>query len=154
MQPAKLGAWALVSVVPALLGTIAARPIRAQIVQPAQPAAPSVQQTPSVESSQQTNDRIRALSAFARTTPPHDYIIGSGDVLAIEVFDVPELTREVRVSQTGSVGVPFVPVRLHVSGLTEIQAAAKISEVLQANGLVSHPVVSVNVKERKSRPIT
>ena len=100
MQPAKLGAWALVSVVPALLGTIVARPSRAQIVQPAQPAAPSAQQTPSVESSQQTNDRIRALSAFARTTPPHDYIIGSGDVLAIEVFDVPELTREGRVSQT------------------------------------------------------
>jgi polysaccharide export outer membrane protein len=154
MQPAKLGAWALVSVVPALLGTIVAPSSRAQIVQPAQPAAPSAQQTPSVESSQQTNDRIRALSAFARTTPPHDYIIGSGDVLAIEVFDVPELTREVRVSQTGSIGVPLVPVRLHVSGLTEIQAAAKISEVLQANGLVSHPVVSVNVKERKSKPIT
>ena len=109
---------------------------------------------PAVESSQQTNDRIRALSAFARTAPPHDYIIGSGDVLAIEVFDVPELTREVRVSQTGSVGIPLVPVRLHVSGLTEIQAAAKISEVLQADGLVSHPQVSVNVKERKSKPIT
>jgi polysaccharide export outer membrane protein len=45
-------------------------------------------------------------------------------------------------------------VRLHIAGLTEIQAEQKIAEVLEANGLVSHPEVSVTVKERKSKPIT
>lgn len=85
---------------------------------------------------------------------PHDYIIGSGDVLAIQVFDIPELSGDVRVSQTGSIGVPLVPVRLHVSGLTETQAQQKIAEVLEANGLVSHPQVTVSLKERKSKPIT
>jgi polysaccharide biosynthesis/export protein len=161
MQPVRLGAWAVSSVVLAFLGTSAESPSRAQIVQAAQPAVqpserivqPS-QQTASVESAQQTNDRIRALSASARTVPVHDYVIGSGDVLNIEVFDVPELTRDVRVSQTGSIGIPLVPVRLHVSGLTEVQTASKISEVLQANGLVSHPIVSVTLKEKKSKPIT
>jgi len=154
MQPARLGAWALLSAALALLGNLVAPPSSAQAVQPLQPSVASSQQTPAVESSQQTNERIRALSASARIAPPHDYVIGSGDVLAVEVFDVPELSREVRVSQTGSIGIPLVPVRLHVSGLTELQTAAKISEVLQANGLVSHPVVTVNVKERKSKPIT
>jgi polysaccharide export outer membrane protein len=72
----------------------------------------------------------------------------------MQVFDVPELTREVRVSQTGTIGIPLVPVRLHVSGLTELQAELKIAEVLEANGLVSHPEVSVVVKEKKSKPIT
>ena len=48
----------------------------------------------------------------------------------------------------------MVPVRLHVAGLTEIQTEQKIAEVLEANGLVSHPQVSVSVKERKSKPIT
>jgi len=38
--------------------------------------------------------------------------------------------------------------------LTEIQAEQKISEVLEANGLVSHAEVSITVKERKSKPIT
>jgi polysaccharide biosynthesis/export protein len=38
--------------------------------------------------------------------------------------------------------------------LTEVQAEQKIAEVLEANGLVSHPEVSVTVKERKSKPIT
>src|ERR1700741_4984150 len=107
-----------------------------------------------VETSQQTNDRIRALSTASRALPPHDYVIGSGDLLAIQVFDVQELSREVRVSQTGTIGIPLVPVRLHVSGLTELQAELKIAEVLEANGLVSHPQVSVSVKEKKSKPIT
>jgi polysaccharide biosynthesis/export protein len=105
------------------------------------------------ETPQQVNDRIRALSSGARLMP-HDYVIGNGDLLNIEVFDVKELSREVRVSQTGSVGIPLVPVRLHLSGLTEVQAEQKIAEVLEVDGLVSHPEVSVTVKERKSKPIT
>jgi polysaccharide export outer membrane protein len=107
-----------------------------------------------LETPQQTNDRIRSRSMVLTRIAPHDYIIGSGDVLAIQVFDIPELSGEVRVSQTGSIGVPLVPVRLHVSGLTETQAQQKIAEVLEANGLVSHPQVTVSVKERKSKPIT
>src|ERR1700693_1079248 len=102
---------------------------------------------------QETNDRIRSLSATARYIP-HDYIIGSGDTISIDVFDVKELSRDVRVSQTGTIGLPLIPVRLQVKGLTETQAEQKITEVLQATGLVSHPEVSVSVKDRKSKPIT
>jgi polysaccharide export outer membrane protein len=139
MQPARLGAGTLCLVSITLLGVVVlAPPSRAQAV---------------LETPQQTNDRIRELSAAARMAP-HDYVIGNGDMLAIEVFDVKELSREVRVSQTGSIGIPLVPVRLRVSGLTETQAEQKIAEVLEANGLVSHPEVSVTVKERKSKPIT
>jgi polysaccharide export outer membrane protein len=102
---------------------------------------------------QETNDRIRALSATAKYVP-HDYVIGAGDTISIDVFDVKELSREVRVSQTGTIGLPLIPVRLQVKGLTETQAEQKIAEVLQANGLVSHPEVSVSVRTRKSKPIT
>jgi protein involved in polysaccharide export with SLBB domain len=72
----------------------------------------------------------------------------------VDVFDVKELSREVRVSQTGTIGIPLVPVRLHIAGLTETQAEQKISEVLEANGLVSNAAVTVSVKEHKSKPIT
>ena len=115
-------------------------------------APPGSAQT--IESSQQTNDRIRSLAAASRSTLARDYVIGTGDLLAIQVFDVPELSREIRVSQTGTIGLPLVRVRLHVSGLTELQAELKIAEVLEADGLVSHPEVSVAVKEKKSKPIT
>jgi protein involved in polysaccharide export with SLBB domain len=102
---------------------------------------------------QQTNDRIKELASNPKSQI-HDYVIGDGDLLSISVFDVPELTREVRVSQTGTISIPLVPVRLEVSGLTEVQAEQKIAEVLESNGLVSHPEVGVVVKEHKSQPIT
>jgi polysaccharide biosynthesis/export protein len=107
---------------------------------------------PQLETPQKTNQRILELSRNTRT-PPHDYVVGRGDLMAVEVFDVPELTREARVSQTGTIGLPLVPVRLHVVGLTEMQVQQKIAEVLEANGLVSHPQVMVSVKEKRSKPI-
>src|ERR1700688_3587224 len=139
MQPARLGAWTLCLVLTALIGPLGlAFPHNAQTVEPYQ----------------QTNDRIRALASASRALPPRDYVIGNGDLLAVQVFDVQELSREVRVSSTGTIAIPLVPVRLHVAGLTETQVELKIAEVLEANGLVSHPDVSVAVKERKSKPIT
>jgi len=140
MQPVRLGALVSFCVPAALLASL--------VLPPASRAQQAVLETP-----QQVNDRIRSLSASARAVQ-HDYIIGNGDLLDLEVFDVKELSREVRVSQTGSIGIPLVPVRLHVAGLTEVQAEQKISEVLEANGLVSHAEVSISVKERKSKPIT
>jgi polysaccharide export outer membrane protein len=70
------------------------------------------------------------------------------------VFDVPELTRDVRVSRAGTIALPLVPTRLHIAGLTEMQARQAIADVLEANGLVSHPQVEVTARERRSRPIT
>lgn len=139
MQPVRLGARVSCLGTFALIGTFfLATPIRAQ----------------EVETSQQTNERLRAIAAASHVAPLHDYVIGSGDVVSIQVFDVPELSRDLRVSQTGTVGIPLIPVRLHLAGLTEIQAERKIQEVLEANGLVSHAEVSVVVKEKKSKPIT
>lgn len=142
MQPAKLGAavWCLVS------GAVLLA------LSPASPAQTGGAQ-PALETPQQVNDRIRQLSAPLRMIP-HDYVIGPGDLLEIFVFDVQELSREVRVSQTGTIGIPLVPVRLHVAGLTESQAGQKIAEVLEANGLVTHADVTISVKEHKSKPIT
>jgi len=108
---------------------------------------------PVLETPQQVNDRIRELSTSLRMMP-HDYVIGPGDLLGIYVFDVEELSRDVRVSQTGTIGIPLVPVRVHVAGLTEMQVQQKIAELLEANGLLTHADVSVSVKEHKSKPIT
>jgi polysaccharide export outer membrane protein len=140
MQPVKLtaGVWSL-HVTVGLLALMAAG---------VGTCAQTVLRTP-----QEANDRIKALSEKARYTP-RDYIIGSGDTITIDVFDVKELSRDVRVSQTGTIGLPLVPLRLQVKGLTETQAEQKIAEVLEANGLVTHPEVSVSVKDRKSKPIT
>lgn len=109
-------------------------------------------QTPSLETPQQTNDRIRAFANLVQKTQ-REYTIGPGDLLVVDVFDVKELSGEVRVSQAGTLALPLVPVRLQVSGLTEWQLEKKIEEILEANGLVSRPQVSVVTKEKKSKPI-
>ncbi|HEY1925168.1 MAG TPA: polysaccharide biosynthesis/export family protein [Candidatus Acidoferrum sp.] len=138
MQPTGLRALALSLTIFSFLSLHAAPSLRAQ----------------SVETSDKTNERLRAIAASSHTTAPTDYVIGPGDMVNVQVFDVPEMSRELRVSQTGTIGIPLVPVRLHIAGLTEIQTERKIQEVLEANGLISHPEVSVTVKEKKSRPIT
>jgi len=99
------------------------------------------------------NERIRLLSA-AFQGRPGDYQIGGGDLLRVDVFDVPDLSREVRVGDSGYISLPLIPVRIRVAGLTAFQVEEKLAELLQVNGLVSHPQVSVFVKEQRSQPIT
>jgi polysaccharide export outer membrane protein len=102
---------------------------------------------------QEANERIRQLSTMAQVHQA-EYVIGSGDVLSIQVFDVAELSRDVRVSEQGTIALPLLPSRLHAAGLTERQLEQKLEEVLSSSGLVSHPQISITVKERRSNPIT
>jgi polysaccharide export outer membrane protein len=92
--------------------------------------------------------------AVANAAKQGDYIIGSGDLLGIEVFDVPELSRDVRVNETGYLSIPLLSIKVQATGLTSFQLQDKIAELLQVNGLVTNPEVTVVVKERHSEPIT
>src|SRR5712664_4626494 len=129
MQPARLGAWMSCLVSTALLVALVALPSCAQ----------------TVETSQETNDRIRSIAAPAR-----DYVIGGGDVLAIQVFDVPELSREIRVSQTGSIGIPLVRVRLHVSGLTD----RKSTRLNSSHDQISYAVFCLKKQKSNQRRLS
>jgi len=101
----------------------------------------------------QTNDRIEQL---ANHVPSHrgDIPVGSGDLIHIDVFDVPDFSRDVRISQAGDISLPLVPGKIQAAGLTTFQLEQKIAEVLSSNGLVTHPQVSVFMKEQNSQPIT
>ena len=101
----------------------------------------------------ETNDRIAQL-ALASDVKQGDYVIGSGDLLGVDVFDVPELSRDVRVNETGYISLPLMPSKIRASGLSPFQLQDKLAELLQTNGLVSTPQVTVSVKEQHSQPIT
>src|SRR5215472_2274300 len=105
------------------------------------------------ETSQDTNEKIAQLAALDRVRP-NNAPIGAGDLLHIDVFDVPELSRDVRVSDTGDIGYPLIPGKIPVSGLTSFQVEEKFDQLLIENGLVSHPQVTVFVREQHSQPIS
>jgi polysaccharide export outer membrane protein len=105
------------------------------------------------ETPQQTNERIQQLAAKARTRPVNTPI-GSGDLLHIEVFDVPDFTRDVRVNQSGEISLPLIPGTIQAGGLAPFELQEKVANLLQENGLVSHPQVSVFVKEQTSQPVS
>jgi polysaccharide biosynthesis/export protein len=106
-----------------------------------------------VETPKQTNEKIFQL-AQQRNTRPVETPIGSGDVIHIDVFDVTELSRDVRVGDTGDISLPLIPGRIHVAGLTTFELEAKIENLLVENGLVTHPQASVFVKEQLSQPVS
>lgn len=113
----------------------------------------SIADSQKIQTARDTNDRIAQL-ALAQSAKPEDDVIAAGDLLKIEVFDVPELSREVRVSEGGFVAIPLIPVKVQAAGLTPFQFQDKLAELLQVNGLVSHPQVTVTIKEQHSEPIT
>jgi polysaccharide biosynthesis/export protein len=78
--------------------------------------------------------------------------IGPQDVLDISVFQVPELSKTLEVSDTGTINFPL---------LGEIRAAGKTPEELEreltsklAADYLQHPVVTVLVKESNSQRVT
>lgn len=136
---------AAVSIAPAAAAQNAAKkPSKTAIVTPTIPPEASVDST---------NDRI-ALLAQSQFPQKGDYILDSGDLLGVEVFDVAELTREVRVNETGFISLPLLPVKVRAAGLTAYQLQDKLAELLQVNGLVSNPHVTVSIKEQHGQPIT
>ena len=80
-----------------------------------------------------------------------DYILGPGDLLAIDVFQVDELEGTVRVSSTGFIKLPLTG-KIKVGGLTVAEAEAEIREKLLR--YLQDPIVNVFVQEYRSQNIT
>jgi polysaccharide export outer membrane protein len=76
-------------------------------------------------------------------------LIYPNDLLFIQVFDVDQLTREYRVSATGTLLFPLLTEQLRVEGLTPQQLADVISKKCIEAGVLSHPQISVTVRESR-----
>jgi polysaccharide export outer membrane protein len=115
---------------------------------------PGTNVAPAVETIQQTNQKIRLLANSTSMTQPGEYPLGAGDLIKVDVFDIPELSREMRIDPGGYISMPLIQERILAAGLTSYELEAKIAGLLKAQGLVSHPQVSVFVVQRTSQPIT
>src|SRR5665213_2692536 len=70
--------------------------------------------------------------------------VGAGDLLAVTVFDAPELTQTVRVNDVGDASFSFIGL-LHVADLTTDQTRDVIARKLTEGNFLLHPEVSVPV---------
>lgn len=106
----------------------------------------AAQQADTTQAKMVVDQPARVSPAGAETRS--DYVIGNGDVLAINVWKEAEVSRTVPVRPDGKISLPLIG---------EIQAAGKTPKQLQADiskGLrdyISEPEVAVIVQEQKSQ---
>jgi len=78
------------------------------------------------------------------------YVIGANDVLAINVWKEPDVSRSVPVRSDGKISLPLVG-ELTASGQTPLQLEQEIAKRLQS--YISEPEVTVIVTDSKSQKI-
>lgn len=103
-------------------------------------------QNPPTEPAKQAT--AAATSPIAANDP--DYKIGPQDVLIINVWKEPDVSREVPVRPDGKISLPLLN-DVEAAGLTPMQLANALTETLKK--FISSPQVTVIVKEINSRRV-
>jgi polysaccharide export outer membrane protein len=80
--------------------------------------------------------------------------IGANDLIAISVYDAPELTRTVRVGADGEFALPMLKRKIHAEGLLPDILEVSVAQALQAEQILVDPVVTITIVEYHSRPIS
>lgn len=99
-------------------------------------------------------------NAGLATVPPNSLAdlpiekIGNDDLIGVTVYDSPELTRTVRVDSAGEIRIPMVQQHIKVAGLYPSDIEKAIATTLVKENVLVDPIVTVNVVEYRSRPIS
>jgi polysaccharide export outer membrane protein len=124
--------------------------LSAQAQAPEIPA--NIEQIPGV-----SQRHVPSQAATAMTVVPEDFAsakLTPGYLLELEVFNVPEMTRIIRVDQKGDLTIPPLPVPVHVNGETISEAQNTIQSALVSNEILQRPQVTLNVLQYASSNIT
>src|SRR5882762_3702119 len=108
-----------------------------------------------LESTEDWNHHLRQRFASLDPMPtynPQEYLIGSEDVLDINVFEAPEMNREVRVSASGEISLPLLGA-VRAAGLTPRELETSLEEFLHQK-YMKDPHVSVFVRDMQSHPVS
>lgn len=79
-------------------------------------------------------------------------IIGKLDTVAVQVFQLPELNRDIQVDREGNIAMPLIG-SIHAEGLTAQQLSDEITHRLAAN-YVRQPSVQVMIKSVVAKMLT
>ena len=108
-----------------------------------------------------------SLLAFAQTRPLQPSLmedagkenlpsqkLGVDDLVAVSVYDAPELTRTARVEEDGTIHLPLLKEGVQAAGLLPRQLETAIAVSLKLEQILVDPFVKVTVVEYHSRPIS
>jgi len=82
-----------------------------------------------------------------------NYILGSGDVLKITVYNNPDLSLETRVTEAGLISFPLLG-EIKIGGITPFAAEKKIAGLLESGGFVKQPQINILVTQFQSKLVT
>ena len=99
------------------------------------------------QSNQYRSEGTVARDTVAVNSIPKDYVIGSEDVLAVNVWKEPEISRTVPVRPDGKITLPLLG-DVQATGLTPHTLESRVRDGLKA--YVANPEVTVIVQEVKS----
>ncbi len=91
-----------------------------------------------------------SASAAASATPDPDYKIGPQDVVRIDVWKEPDISRTIPVRPDGKISVPLLN-DVQAAGLTAMQLAGSLRDGLTK--YLTNPQVTVTVTEINSRRV-
>lgn len=80
-----------------------------------------------------------------------EYIVGPNDSLSIVVWENPDLTKDEKVEEDGTISYPFIG-RVYVAGKTIRQIEEIITELL-GKELIYDPQVDITIKDYKSNKV-
>jgi Periplasmic protein involved in polysaccharide export len=80
--------------------------------------------------------------------------LGRNDLVALSVYDFPEVSRTVRIGADGFIRLPMVKEPIKADGLMPGELEQAVAAELKTEQLIIDPVVTVTVVEYDSRPIS
>ena len=141
-------AFVLVTAAGAQQPTSATQP--GQSIPAEMPAAQTVEQAAKSASGAQATTPDTAKDSADQSNSVR---LGPGDLVEVNVYNVPELASKVRVSNSGDVYLPLIDY-VHVDGLTLEEAQTLIQKRLEDGGFVRSPHVTIFVDEANSQSVT
>jgi polysaccharide export outer membrane protein len=126
-----------------------------QSITPAELPAPQPLPQAATSASQGSSATPATSSGARKDSPDQSGMIklGSGDLIEVSVYNVPELATKARVGNSGDVYLPLIDY-VHVDGLTQEEAQELIEKRLADGGFVRNPHVTIFVDEASSQGIT
>jgi polysaccharide export outer membrane protein len=94
-----------------------------------------------------------AMGASAASVASADYRLGPGDSIKVQVYQNPDLSVEVRVSESGSVNYPLVGA-VRLGGLSISEAEKAIAQALRTANILKQPQVNIVLQQVRGNVVS